>query len=103
MVHAFPADPSLTVSRILAAVETVKGERLEDVLIIPRRKRVELRKQSTTDEDYKRGLATYYLHTHPRASWAHIGGELLYYEEEEALERVKKHIVPEQGMHAGFT
>ena len=43
-------------------------------------RREELRKQSTTDEDYKHGLTTYYLRTHPSASWAHIGGGLLWYE-----------------------
>ena len=98
MVHAIPADHSLTVSRILAAVETVEGQRLEDVLEVPDPKSEELRKQSTTDEDYKHGLATYYIHIHPRASWAHIGGVLLWWEEEEALKRVKEHIVPQQGI-----
>ena len=98
MVHVIPADPSLTVSRIRAAVETVEGWRLEDVLEVPFSKKQELEKQSTTDEDYKRRLSTYYLHTHPRASWAHIGGELLWREKEEALKGVKEHIVPQQGM-----
>ena len=82
---------------MLAAVKTVEGEKLAEALDVPFPKREELKKQSTTDEDFKHGLATYFLGTHPFASWAHIGGALLCWEEEEALEGVKAHIVPEQG------
>lgn len=98
MVQTIHADPSLTISRVLASVETVESEMLARILLIPDSKEEELKKQSTTDEDFKHGVATYYLSTHPSASWAHIGNLLLWWEEEKALEKVKELIVPKQGI-----
>ena len=82
-----------------AAVGTLSIDVLADyILAVPLSKRAELRERSTSDEDYKHHVIEFYINMHPHPSWGHIGGRLLYWGyDEEALERVKRHIVPEQG------
>lgn len=92
------ADPSLTIDTIQAAVEAVKSGDLATVLEVPDHKMRELKKWSINDKNIKRGLVTYYINIHPSASWAHIGGKLLFKNEKVALDKVKDNIVSEQGM-----
>ena len=99
LIVNIPADPSLTSSRVLAAVESLSGVKLANAFMVPSPKREEHKEQSATKEDYKHATVTYYLSTYPSASWAHIGGRLLRYEEKKALRIVKEYIVPDQGTY----
>ena len=97
----FPSDASLTLPKVLAAVRTVDLKTLEiSVLAVPfnkRHKRDEVEQQSASDEERMEGLVKYYMDTHPNASWEHLGGQLLKWGEEAAMEEVKVHIKPTEG------
>ena len=93
----FPSDASLTLPKVLAAVRTVDVGRLEYVLQVPLNKSYEVKQQSASDEKRREGLVKYYMDTHPNTSWEHLGGELLYWEEEAAMEEVKVHTKPTEG------
>lgn len=96
--HALPTDPSLTCSSVLAAVETVESWMLaEYVLEIQLYKRQDLEHRHPNDDDYRRGCVQYYLDTSPCASWEHIAGHLLFWEEGTALDKLKRHLQPKQG------
>ena len=90
----FPSDASLTLPNVLAAVRRVDAVILGYVLNIPV---TMVRQQSASAEERREGLVKYYMDTSPNASWAHMGGRLLLYEEEAAMEKVKVHIKPTQG------
>ena len=62
----------------------------------------ELKGQSVKG-DYKERLLTYYLQSSPYASWQHIVGGLLCWEEDTALHEVKQFIRPEKGKYNGST
>ena len=94
----FPSDASLTLPKVLAAVRTVRDVRtLERVLHVPLTKRDEVEKQSASVEERREGLVKYYMDTSPNASWEDLGGELLYWGENAAIEEVKVHIKPTEG------
>ena len=94
----FPSDASLTLPKVLAAVRTVGVKRLGlDVLEVPRTKRDEVEQQSASVEERREGLVKYYMDTHPNASWEWLGGRLLLWGEEAAMEEVKVHIKPTEG------
>ena len=93
----FPSDASLTLPKVLAAVRTVDVETLEDVLEVPLAKRSEVEQQSASVEERREELVKYYMDTSPYASWEGLGGELLYWGEDAAIEEVKVHIKPTEG------
>ena len=94
----FPSDASLTLPKVLAAVRTVRDvETLGVILEVPPTKRDEVKQQSASDEERREGLVKYYVDTGPNASWEDLGGELLLWGEEAAMEEVKVHIKPTQG------
>ena len=95
-----PPDASLTCSNVLAAVNTVKGERLGDIIRVPDTKKVELKNQykGSSTREYCTELIQYYLHTNPYSSWERLGSHLLYWEEYGALKEVKKRINRLNGM-----
>ena len=93
----FPSDASLTLPKVLAAVRTVSVVRLGGVLRVPRTKQDEVQQQSASDEERREGLVKYYMDTHPNASWEHLGGKLLYWGENAAMEEVKVHIKSTEG------
>jgi hypothetical protein len=84
---------------VLAALSTVQVWRLKNVLGVPASKREELKNQSENDEEWRVRMVQYFLQTHPLAGWEMLGGELLWGEEyAAAVEEVKVHIEPEEGM-----
>ena len=94
----FPSDASLTLPNVLAAVRTVRDVgRLGDVLEVPHTKRDGVEQQSASFEERREGLVKYYVYTAPYASWEDLGGALLYWGEEAAMEEVKVHIKPTEG------
>ena len=93
----FPSDASLTLPKVLAALRTVHVWGLGDVLEVPNTKMNEVRQQSASDEERREGLVKYYMDTSPNASWEDLGGKLLSWGEEAAMEEVKVHIKPTQG------
>ena len=81
-----------------AVLGTLSSDVLANVLWLRFNKRDELRKHSTSDEDYKRRVIEFYINTHPYPSWGHIAGRLLLWGDQgEALERARGHVVPDQG------
>ena len=93
----FPSDASLTLSKVLAAVRTVRVWRLEGVLEVPGTKCDEVEQRSASDEERREGLVKYYVDASPYASWEHMGGALLHWGEDAAMEKVKVHIKPTEG------
>ena len=94
----FPSDVSLTLPNVLAAMRTVRDvETLGDVFEVPGTKRDEVKQQSASVEERREGLVKYYLDTFPNASWEHLGGGLLLWKEDAAMEKVKVHIKPTEG------
>ena len=77
-------------------------ETLGYVLDVPDTKRDELQEQSV-EGDYRRQLITHYLQSSPHASWEHIGGWLLFYEEDSALHSVKQFLQTQEGNHVFST
>ena len=100
----FPSDASLTLPKVLAAVRTVQDvERLgRDVLVVPYTKREEVEQQSASVEERREGLVKYYMDTSPYASWEGLGGELLRWEGEAAMEEVKVHTEGEYGVQCAI-
>ena len=97
-----PPDPSLTSRSLLAALDTVKSVKidsddLEYVLEIPSPKREEMSTRCVEEDTYRGELVHYYLGTHPQASWNHLAGTLLYWEEHSALEKVKGKVKADKG------
>ena len=92
-----PADPSLTSSNVLAALETVGV--VEDILETPDPKKSQLKAQHANVRDRRVALVKYYLQTHPRASWEHLAGMCLWAEEESALSEMKKRVQPSEGIY----
>ena len=94
----FPSDASLTLPNVLAAVRTVNVGRLgRYILEVPDAKQHEVKQQSAGVEERREGLVKYYMDTFPYASWEHLGGRLLNFRQEAALEEVKVHIKPTEG------
>jgi hypothetical protein len=87
------------VGNVLAALRSVEVWRLGVVLDVPRTKWEELKGQSANDEEWRERLVQYFLQTHPLAGWGLLGGTLLWWGHPAAVEEVKVHIVPEEGMN----
>ena len=93
------ADSNLTCSRVLAALDGVKDyvdgskEDLETCLDIPYKIRKEMREQSNSViEIYREKIVEYWLMCHPNASWESLAGKLLLYNQNQAVEKVKRNI-----------
>ena len=80
---------------MLAALRTVQD--VGGVLEVPDTKRKKVQQQSASDEERREGLVKYFLHTHPNASWEWLGGRLLRWEEDAAVQEVKVYIKPNEG------
>ena len=81
----------MTCSRVLAALESVRDRRLQDVLYLSHTKWEELKGNREL-------IVKWWLETHHRALWEELGGKLLYYEEtDEALKNVQVYIKVERG------
>ncbi len=72
--------------------------RLENCLELPLSKCKQLRQQYKDDGDYRKKLIEYWLKYSPYASWSGLARRLLYYDEKEALEKVKTQLSFETGM-----
>ena len=105
-----PPDHSLTSHSLLAALDTVENaetdlyyfdgcgyDHLEAVLDIPFPKWEEMRYRCVEEDTYRGELVHYYLGTHPQASWNHLAGRLLLFEENRALEKVKGKVKADKG------
>ena len=102
-----PPDPSLTSRSLLAALDTVKNVKtvsdyydadyLEVVLEIPPPKWQEMRTRCVEEDTYRGELVHYYLGTHPQASWNHLAGTLLKWEQYSTLEKVKGKVKADKG------
>ena len=100
-----PPDPSLTSRSLLAALDTVKDintdsyydNDLENVLEISSPKWVEMSKRCVEEDTYRGELVHYYLGTHPQASWNHLAGSLLEWQQHSALEKVKGKVKADKG------
>ena len=98
--YDIPTDPSLTCSSLLAAVQSVSAQDLAQyILYVSDYKKRKLLHDFSDDDDYKEACVLWYLQTHPHASWEHLGGRLLWWGENEALQKVKGHITPKPGVH----
>ena len=99
------ADSSLTHKRVLAALDSVEddmdgSEYLENCLQIPYKIREEMRELSSNAIIYRKKLVEYWLMYHPNASWEYLAGRLLYMDENQALEKVKRNIFrPKKGIN----
>ena len=71
--------------------------RLEDVLKIP----LSVRGRGS-EEQRREKCIDYFLRVSPYTSWEWIGGRLLYWEENTALQAVKRYIKPNEGEYVGF-
>ena len=109
------SDSSLTCDRLLTDLDTViiaqdseelensdgveKNDGiLEDVLQIPITKRKEMWSQFS-GEDYRKKLVEYYIAIYPLASWNYVAGNLLYYQNFGAYDKVKRNVKVDEGMH----
>ena len=72
--------------------------RLDDVLDIPDEVAA-----GGSDEERRVKYIDYFLRVCPYTSWEWIGGQLLYEEEDAALQAVKGHIKPNEGEYVGST
>jgi hypothetical protein len=86
---------------VLTALKRVGVWRLGDVLELPVTKSEELKDQSENDEEWRERIVQYFLQTHPLVGWEWLSGELLRLGYAAAMEKVKVHIVPEEGMCVG--
>ena len=82
-------DPSLISHSLLAALDTVRDNDLDDVLEIPHRKRREMKSR---EEKIK-----YYIDFHPNAGWNHLAGTILCEEQHSALEKMKGNVTADKG------
>ena len=103
-----PPDPSLTCSRVWAALDNVKdgmdgSENLEYCLNIPLDIGDEMRRQSSSAIIYRKKLVKYWLKYHPNASWEYLAGRLLRRNQKQALDKVKRNIFkPKKGINTIF-
>ena len=95
-----PPDPSLTCQSVLATLQTVKdgydiddSRSLEYILNIPLSKRMEIKQDSTSADQYREKLVRYYIKTNSNASWDGLAGKLLYLKKKQVLDKVKKNII----------
>ena len=77
------------------ALRSVDVGTLEDVLRIPYVR--------GSEEERREKCIDYFLCVSPYTSWECIGGQLLWYEEDTALQAVKGHIKPNEGEYVGST
>ena len=76
------------------------SEYLENCLQIPYKIREEMRELSSNAIIYRKKLVEYWLMYHPNASWEYLAGRLLYMDENQALEKVKRNIFrPKKGIN----
>ena len=100
-----PPDPSLTCSRVLATLDSVKdfmngSNDFENCLGTPDKIDEEMRRQSSSAIIYRKKLVKYWLKYHPNASWEYLAGELLEENHKQALDKVKKNIFrPKKGIN----
>ena len=103
-----PPDHSLTCSRVLAALDSVKDKTdddeddkiLENCLQIQNKIRKEMRRQSSSAIIYRKKLVKYWLKYHPNASWEGLAGKLLDLNQKQALDEVKKNLFrPKKGIN----
>ena len=102
-----PPDPSLTCSRVLATLDSVKdnnnmngSDDLEKCLNTLAKIEEEMRRQSSSAIIYRKKLVKYWLKYHPNASWEGLAGELLYWKHKIALDKVKRNIFrPKKGIN----
>ena len=97
LCYPFP-DPSLTCSRVLAALDSVEdnmngSDDLECCLQMPVKIREEIRKQSSSVIKYRKKIVRYWLKYRPNASWEYLVGILLLLNQKQALEKVKRNII----------
>ena len=90
-------DPSLTCSRVLAALDSVEdgmdgSDDFEYCLNTPVKIDKKMREQSSSAIIYRKKLVKYWLKYHPNASWKSLAGELLLRSHSQAFEKVKKNI-----------
>ena len=103
-----PPDPTLTCSRVLATLDSVKDDMdgygyLEYCLQIPAKIREEMREQSSSANIYRKKLVKYWLKYHPNASWEYLAGRLLRRNQKQALDKVKRNIFrPKKGINTFF-
>ena len=103
-----PPDPTLTYSRVLATLDSMKdgmdgiGD-LEYYLQIPAKIRGEMREQSSSAIIYRKKLVKYWLKYDPNASWEGLAGWLLLFNQKKALDKVKRNIFrPKKGINTFF-
>ena len=100
-----PPDPSLTCSRVLTTLDSVEDDMngsddLEYCLQIPYKIREEMREQSSSAIIYRKKLVKYWLNYQPNASWEGLAGRLLYWNQKQALDKVKRNIFrPKKGIN----
>ena len=64
------------------------------ILEIPQ---LEMSSQCTKEGDLRKKLIEYYITITPWASWNHLAGKLLYWEQHRALEKVKGNVKVDKG------
>ena len=80
----------------MGALRSVDVWRLEQVLSVPGT-------SSGRGEERRKRVVCYFLQNSPYASWEWIGGQLLRFKENKALQAVKWHIKPNEGEYVGST
>ena len=71
---------------------------LENVLQIPKTKVKKMRLSQLTEEDYREKLVEYYISIYPLASWNYVAGNINYYGQFGAYDKVKGNVKIHEGM-----
>ena len=93
-----PSDASLTTSKVERALRSLGVGKLGDVLGIPYEVAA-----GWSDEERRVKCIDYFLRVSPYTSWEWIGGRLLFWEEDTALQAVKRYIKPNECEYVGST
>ena len=100
IVSLFSTDPTLTLENISTVTATVplKGDKLGgSVLLVPRSKCEEIRRQSSTAAEEREKLISYYLNYSEYASWGDLAGRLYREQHHDALSAARRFIKTEPG------
>ena len=100
--YTLPPDPTLTLHNVTKVLATVKTDNLGYCLRVPRSKRVEINRTSSSDDQVKEGYMNYWLQCVPNPSWSLLAGWLYYMKETRSLERVMEYVQQQKGKYVNI-
>ena len=93
-----PTDPNLNVKTLMSLLSTVRGNNLDECLLIPLSKRREIQQRSKTEGYQRQTLVQWYLDYSPIADFTDLAGMLYSLKETSALDQVKRYVQTVPGM-----